>query len=61
MNDLSNGFMMFLFFLSPILFLTGLGILIFSKDMKKKGLWLILLAVILFVIGFGVCLSNLHI
>ena len=45
--------------LSPFLFVMGLMVLIFSKQNRKAGLYMILASVMIVVIGFGACLASL--
>lgn len=47
--------LMFLGFVLVVLFLIGLGGLIFAQENKKTYLWLMLVPIIIVVIGFGTC------
>ena len=43
---------------SPFVFVTGLIVTVVNKDDKKYGLYMILGSVIIFIIGFGICLGT---
>lgn len=43
---------------SPFVFVTGIIVTVVNKDDKKYGLYMILGSVIIFIIGFGICLGT---
>ena len=59
MNDFLASLIIFLMVLSPVLFLAGLIVLIVSKEKRRFGLYMILAAAMLFVIGFGACIASI--
>ena len=49
-----------LLYASPVIFLFGLVfIAVVEPEKRKFGLRIIIAAVIMFIIGFGICLNNL--
>ena len=60
-KDFLSVIAILLLFGSPFVLLAGLIITIANKSKRKLGLYLIIGAVISFIIGFGICLNTFSI
>lgn len=60
MSDLLSSVILFLLFVSPIVFVIGIILVAVSKDTRKFGIKLIIGSVIAFIIGFGTCMANIR-
>jgi hypothetical protein len=58
MKETLTGLGIIIACISPIFFLFGLIMAIFSKEKKKLGVKFLIGSVIGFIIGFGTCLAN---